>query len=167
MWVSSPHRSFPLSQNSSLHTTPPPVSQDLFSWPTAKNDLSSLSMALVLPLPSSTLTATSCVHYISRKSFHFCPKSCYMHFDTSQERELGPWHRSPSPSDITLSLNTAKQISACMAIYILLIYTTSYIHFQMENTDAPLLSQARDKRHTAVPGSRFRTPTLMQTWKLA
>ena len=84
-----------------------------------------------------------------RKVFHLSPKSVYIHLDTSQERELGKRHCSPSSGGLYLNRNRAKQTSTYVAIYILLLYllylhiTPVYTSSCMGNTGAQLPSQTQ------------------------
>ena len=107
--------------------------------------------SLVLSTSCSSILRSSSVRYshLTGKVFHLSPKSVYIHLDTSQERELGKRHCSPSLGGLYLNRNRAKQMSTYMAIYIVLLYflyihrTPVYISSCMGNTGAQLPSQTQ------------------------
>ena len=110
-----------------------------FSCPTASNNFSHLSMAALNLASNHTSMVLSWLLFhnsgllsplLSTHSSTSAPNHSWtttpLHYDTLLEREVGQRHCSPSSGDLYLIFNRAKQISTCMAIYILLLYKNAY-----------------------------------------
>ena len=72
-----------------------------------------------------SIIAASLVHY-SPLTLPLQPRTTLYTLPHLLEREVGQRHCSPSSGDLYLIFNRAKQISTCMAIYILLLYKNAY-----------------------------------------